>query len=92
MFVRYQTCHKSCREAILQIARNSAETLQPLRARRRSIDDERMTLMRAYNLLSCLSIAVQHMRDEKRPPYIPDIVDTAQDIVNAVINRLEAHI
>ena len=56
-----------------------------------AIDEERGRLMRAHSLLNCIAIAMD--AEDISPgsgPHYPTLIETARDLVNESINRLDS--
>lgn len=56
----------------------------------RAIDEERIALLRASNVLRCLSIALEHPPDDPTDrPYYADVAALATSIIDGVLDRLD---
>ena len=56
-----------------------------------AIEEERARLMRAHSLLNCVAIAMDAEEvSPKAGPHYPTLIETARDLVNESINRLDS--
>ena len=56
------------------------------------IDDERMRLMKAHSVLQCVAIAMEAEQIcAADGPYWPSVIESALEMLNTSIQRLEGH-
>ncbi|HEX7082457.1 MAG TPA: hypothetical protein VF329_15720 [Gammaproteobacteria bacterium] len=63
-----------------------------LEALERTVEDERLRLLKAHSILSCATLAMEVNAESqnKRSPYYPAVIDLAADLLNEAIERLDS--
>ena len=81
--------HPSSKAITLQIASKPDSALEALEY---TVENERLRLLKAHSVLSCISLAIETSVDgqDTLSPYFPVAIDVAADLVSEAIERLDS--
>lgn len=71
---------------------NDSRPDSALEALEDTVEDERLRLLKARSVLSCITLAMETSADsqDRQSPYYPIVIDLAADLVNEAIERLDS--